>query len=137
MESVWKPYNPQPKKKIVADCVKRTVCAVTGWDYMYVQRMLNRIKRDLIAQGHTEIQSYRSRKVGIELCRRMGWERIGNDDDHECYDEMTGVLFAKSHPTGQYILQMPNYWVACVNGQLYDTYDTSQNGVAWAFVVER
>lgn len=122
LSKYWTFYNPHPKKKLVPDCVKRTVCRVTGMEYMAVQRMLNRIKREIGAE------SFKSKSVGIELARRNGWEHI------ECQTD--GETFCKEHPTGKYILQMPRHWVACVNGMLYDTWDTTSQEVTEAWIVE-
>lgn len=133
----WVMYNPHPKGEGDRDCVKRALCAVTGIDYMKVQRDLNRFKRDLIRNKEIDEKStFRSMQVGLRLCQLNGWQRIGNDDDYEDYSQMTGKQFCQEHPHGKYILQMPKHWTACVDGQLWDKWDSTSEGVAWAFVVE-
>ena len=127
-ETYWMQYNPHPKQKLVDDCVKRAICCTTGMEYMEVQRMLNRIKNQIGAQ------SFGNKIVGVELAKRSGWEHIVFSEDGK-YDAMDGVTFCKQHPTGNYILQMPGHWVGCVDGKLYDTWDSTVKGVSEAWKV--
>lgn len=106
---LFKPYNPHPKGKIRPDCVKRACCKAMDMDYMAVQRMLNRIKREIGASHFT------NPAVGWELTRRQGWEKIEFEKG-----EMTGRKFCKTHTTGTYILEMPRHWCCAKDGAIYD-----------------
>lgn len=122
-------YNPHPKGKNVGDCVKRAVCKAMNMDYMDVQRMLNRIKNDIGAKD------FRRLSVRVELARREGWGHIVYDkwgDD----SMMDAETFQKEHPKGTYILNMKRHCVACVDGMLYDTWDSSKRGVSDVWVIK-
>ena len=131
-------YNPHPKEKNCNDCVKRAICAVTGRDYMDVQRSLNRIKRGLIANGTiASTATFRCSLVGLTFGEINGWKRNCDGIDLRAEDRMTAGEFCRTHPTGKYILHTPEHWVACVNGKLWDTFDSTNERIMLFLEVEK
>lgn len=136
----WIYYNPHPKQKNVQDCVKRAICAVTGEDYMKVQRELNYIKNyNIVPELRDKCQeSFRSLAVRNSYCIHHGWERVDVMKDPYNFEEseLTGELFCQQHPHGKYILQEKNHWVACVDGVLMDTWDSTKGTITYYWIVE-
>lgn len=135
----WKEYNPHPKGKFVNDCVKRAACAVTGWDYMEVQRGLNRAKKEYKLEGGTyTADSFRNYPVYNKYYNDQGWKKHKLIPSPSRFEEskVTGKSFCDEHPKGKYILQMPNHVVGCIDGVLWDTHDTSDYKVSIYWTVE-
>lgn len=139
MEAYWKDYNPHPKGKYTNDCVKRAICAVTGWDYMEVQRGLNRTRREYLAGPHEyAANSFRAYPVYAKYFADHGWKQHNYVDNTVHFEDsrVTGKSFCESHPTGKYILHMPNHLVGCVDGVLWDIADTSDQKVTICWTIE-
>ena len=125
----FKYFNAHPKGKIVGDCVKRAIATATEEDYMEVQRMLNRVKREV---GALE---FNDDKVLYTVIRRQGWQ-IQSFPAEKGKPRMNGKRFCKAYPKGRYILQMAHHWTACVDGVIYDTWDCSEKCVYRAYKVK-
>ena len=121
--------NVHPKGKIVDDCVKRAICKSTGIDYMEVQRMLNRIKREIGAK------KFNDNSVCEEVVRRQGW-KVLSFPAQKGKPRMNGNRFCEAYPKGSYILRMAGHWSACIDGVIYDTWDCSEKCVYKAFEVK-
>ena len=118
----WQYYNPHPKGKSVGDCVKRSITKVTGWDYMDVQRKLNKIKREVGAKH------FNSDKTLQTFIKEMGWQRT-TFPAVKGKKRMSGESFCQQYPEGKFILQMAGHWTACVDGVIYDTWDCREKCV--------
>lgn len=111
---MYKYFNPHPKgtDTAVGDCVKRSIVATTGMDYMAVQKALNAYKK---ITGAKSFNSGRNPFRYVEEV--LGGEKI------TFTAKMTAKEFCDSHPAGRYILDMEEHWSACVDGCIYDTWD--------------
>lgn len=58
--SLFQFYNPNPKGKLVGDCVKRCLTKATGEDYMSIQRQLNAIHRELGTRTYQDKRVYKA-----------------------------------------------------------------------------
>lgn len=137
----WMYYNPHPKHKYTRDCVKRSICAVTGEDYMDVQRELNRIRHRL-ADEHPEwpesyYESFRCKRVHDQYAIDHGWT-LRRFTDEGVYDAsvMNAGRFCKEHPKGKYILHQYRHWVACIDGQIWDWSNVADEAVDHYWIVE-
>ena len=129
----WVYYNPHPRGRIVDDCVKRAVCCVTGLSYFDTKKMLNTIKNEIGAPA------FNCQSVCEELVRRNHWEYfpLSNPSLRSYREDITGKIFCQQHPTGKYILQMKSHWVGCIDGKLYDTWDSTRRRVLGFWVIDK
>lgn len=120
-------FNPHPHGLLVDDCVKRSIVAVTGMDYMEVQRQLNRYKKVTGAKcfnSNYNPHCYVENVLG-------GIKMI-------CYPDESGkrptvAEFAAAHPIGHFILDVKGHWTALMDGVIRDTWNPSEREVyvAW------
>lgn len=113
---MWIMYNPNPVGAKVADCSVRAVAKAlnTDWETAYAQIAKNGfLMGDIIA----------SNNVWGSVLRQNGFKRyiIPNT----CPDCYTIDDFCKDHPRGIYVLGTSNHVVTAVDGNIYDTWDSS------------
>ena len=116
-------YNPHPKGLLTDDCVKRAIVVVTGRSYADVQRRLNRYRRT------TGAKRYNSRENLHYALEALGAKPI------PLPRKMSAEEFAQTFSHGRYILDMKGHWSACVDGDIYDTWDCSAEQVLRAYAL--
>lgn len=125
--------NPHPKGKRVADCVKRAITLAARekyqWEYLQVQRMLNKMKR------HSGGSVYNSQQNWMMFVEEEGWTRM-SFPAVKGKKRMNGHTFAETYKEGSYVLQMAGHLVACVDGAIMDTWDCRDKCVYTAYKVE-
>ena len=123
-------FNPHPKGKLVNDCVKRALTLATGKSYQEISLALNRYKKI------TNSKSFNSRKNVKEFIEKeLGYKKL-SFPAVAGMPRMNGYIFTKKYPKGKYILNMAKHLVTCVDGKLYDTFDSSDKCVYSAWVVK-
>ena len=108
--------NPNPQGSYVGDCVIRAIALATdkSWYDVYV---------DLAVQGLSMSDMPSSNRVWAEYLKNEGWRRhIIPDTCPECY---TVRDFAGEHFKGTYILGTGSHVIAVKNGDIYDSWDSS------------
>lgn len=110
---MWKYYNPNPQKHNVGDCVVRACSKALNqdWDTTYAE---------LVAVGYMLGDMPSANHVWGTYLRRKGYERelIKNDT-------CTVEEFCREHERGTYILAIPGHVVCVVDGDSYDTWNSS------------
>ena len=120
---MYKFFNPHKKgtNTLVGDCVKRAVVATTGMDYVDVQRRLNEYKKV------TGAKSFNADKNPHRFVEEvLGAKKI------ILKNKVSAEQFCKKYPNGRYILDMDGHWSCSVDGDIYDTWDTSEELVNFA-----
>lgn len=109
-------YNPNPKGRMVGDCVIRalTMALDEPWERVYVA---------LSAQGFSMCEWGNADPVWGAFLRSKGFHRemIPNT----CPDCYTIADFARDHPKGTFILGTGNHAVAVKDGDIFDSWDSS------------
>lgn len=118
--------NVHPKKKLVADCVKRALTLATKLDYMDVQRELNRIKREKKASA-ANLRPVYEQFINSHSGEKMWFPAVKG------MPRMNGEEFCKRFPKGTYILSMAHHLTTCIDGVIYDTWDCSKKCVYMAY----
>ena len=120
-------FNPHPKgtSTAVGDCVKRAIVVTTGMDYAKVQRALNSFKRVTGAKNYNSDQNPNRYVEDVLEARRISVPK-----------GMRAAEFCAQHPHGRYILDMEEHWSSCVEGCIYDTWDTSCEVVNFAYEID-
>ena len=116
MSAKWRYFNPNPEGKHTGDCVIRAICAVTAqdWGTTYTGAAL---------QGYVLSDMPSGNYVWGAYLRSKGFKRaiIPN----ECPDCYTVGDFAAEHPRGRFVLGCGDPAVAVINGDVWDTYDST------------
>lgn len=109
-------YNPNPTGRRVGDCSVRAVAKALGisWDDAY---------RLTSEQGFQMGDMPSSDAVWGAVLKDHGFKRsvIPNLCPY-CY---TAEMFARSHPEGVYVLGFGQHVVTVVDGDIFDTWDSS------------
>lgn len=109
-------YNLNPLKKCVGDCVIRAISRALNqeWERTYIE---------LCLQGFVMCDMPSSNAVWGAYLRSKGFCR--SVIPNECPDCYTVQDFCDEHPKGRYILALSGHVIAVVNGEVYDTWDST------------
>lgn len=109
-------YNPNPYNRRVGDCAVRAVAKALNedWDTAFTR---------LIISAYEMGDMPSSDSVWGATLRKNGFRRetIPNDCPN-CY---TVSEFAEAHPTGTYVLALGGHVLAVDDGNIYDSWDSS------------
>lgn len=110
-------YNPNPISANVADCAVRAVAKALGisWEEAYIKLTINGLNMgDIIASDN----------VWGSVLRQNGFykEVIPNT----CPDCYTVDDFCRDNPTGIYVIGFGGHVATVVDGDLYDSWDSSK-----------
>lgn len=109
-------YNPNPMQRNVGDCSVRAVAKAldTDWETAYIRIMVN---------GYSMCDMPSSDSVWSAVLRQNGFYRDAIPDT--CPDCYTAEEFCKDHPEGTFVLAFGGHVATVVDGDLYDTWDSS------------
>ena len=114
---MWIPYNPNPTGRNVEDCSVRAITKALGvdWETAYA----------LIAQnGYQMGDMMHSNSVWGALLREHGFYRSALPNTcPSCY---TAEDFARDNPHGVFVLGFGRHVVTVVDGNIYDSWDSSK-----------
>ena len=109
-------YNPNPYNRRVGDCAVRAVAKALNedWDTAFTR---------LIISAYEMGDMPSSDSVWGATLRKNGFRRetIPNDCPN-CY---TVAEFVEAHPTGTYVLALGGHVLAVDDGNIYDSWDSS------------
>ena len=116
-------YNVNPYKR-VGDCVVRAIAMLLGesWERVYW---------DICEQGAKMYDMPDSNEVWSKYLFDKGFKRyiIPN----ECPDCYTVEDFCRDYPDGRYLLCTGTHVICSINGDFYDTWDSSRETVIYFF----
>lgn len=118
MANLYKNYNYNPKNKRESDCVIRSICAVTGYEW-------ETIFDDLCAIGRKNCAMPNSKSTYEKYLKEQGfkWTYLKIVKGQK---RMSVKQFASKNKNGKYILSVANHMVAVVNGKYIDTWDSGE-----------
>lgn len=108
-------FNPNPKRKIVDDCVIRAICLVTGMDWYTV-----RVELFLMGlhEGDYEWKNY----IWGGYLEKIGFTQ--HLLPNTCPNCFTVKDFCRLFPQGTYLLAIGDHVVGVIDGNYYDTWDS-------------
>lgn len=114
---MWKEYNCNPVRKRVGDCTVRAISKALGqdWETTYI---------GLSLQGFMMADLPSANAVWGAYLRNKGFRRYIIPE--ECPDCYCVADFAAEHPNGTYILALSGHVVCVCDGDIYDTWDSSE-----------
>ena len=120
-------YNANPLKRRVGDCVIRAISKALNmsWDDVAIDlSMMMVIQKDIIS----------SNALWGEYLMLNGFER---GILPECPDCLTLDEFCKIFPSGTYVACTGTHVVAVIDGNFYDTFDSSQEIITYYYKKKR
>ena len=115
--SSWIYYNPSPTARNVGDCSVRAVAKAlnTDWETAYALTALN---------GYLMGDMPSSDSVWGAVLRQHGFYREAIPNT--CPDCYTAADFCADHPHGVFVLGFGDHVATVIDGDIYDSYDSSQ-----------
>ena len=114
---MWSKYNPNPTGRSVGDCAIRAVANALGvpWETAYAMIAVN---------GFAMGDMPSSNSVWGAVLRQNGFQRAAIESS--CPDCYTAEDFCKDHPQGTFVLGFGNHVATVVDGNIYDSWDSSK-----------
>ena len=115
-------FNPNPAGRRVGDCAVRAVAKAldTDWETAYAK---------IVRNGFMMSDMPSSDSVWGSVLRANGFSRHAIPDSCPfCY---TVDMFCADHPEGTYVLGFGGHTATVVDGNLYDSWDSSQEIPTW------
>lgn len=109
-------YNPNPAGRRVGDCSVRAVAKAldVGWEKAYAL---------MAANGYSMCDMPSSDSVWGSVLRQHGFYR--DAVPNTCPDCYTAQDFTSDHPKGVYVLGFGGHVATVVDGNIYDSWDSS------------
>lgn len=114
---MWRYYNPNPLGRSVGDCAVRAVAAALGVDWEAAYSML-------ASNGYLMGDLPQANSVIAATLRRNGFYKAVIPDT--CPDCYTAEMFCQDHPEGVYVLGFGTHVATVIDGELWDSWDSSQ-----------
>lgn len=113
---MWIYYNPNPVGRHVGDCSIRAVSKALGIEWEDAYKLI-------VSNGYAMGDMPSSDSVWGSVLKQHGFYRkiIPNS----CPDCYTANDFCLDHPNGVYVLGFGGHVATVVNGNLYDSWDSS------------
>lgn len=108
-------FNPNPKQKLVGDCVIRGISKLSGksWDTVY---------SEIVATGYEDKDMPSSNAVWNHYLNNNGYRMtLLPDNCPSCY---TVRDFCSDNKRGKFLLAIGDHVVAVEDGNYYDTWDS-------------
>lgn len=114
---MWRKYNPNPTGRSVGDCSVRAVAKALGtdWETAYTMNC---------DAGYAMGDMPSSDSVWGAVLRQNGFYRAAISNT--CPDCYTAEDFAADNPEGIFVLGFGGHVATIIDGDLYDSWDSSQ-----------
>ena len=113
---MWIEYNPNPTGRRVEDCTVRALSKALDIDWRAAFAML-------AADGYAMGDMPHANSVWGAVLRKNGFTR--GAIENTCPDCYTAAEFCEDHPEGVYVLGFGRHVATVKNGNLFDTWDSS------------
>lgn len=113
---MWIMFNPNPAGRFVGDCAVRAVAAALGVDWEQAYNLISDA-----AFNMADMPS--SNSVWGAVLRQHGFYRTVIPN--RCPDCYTAEDFSNDHPNGIYVLGFGNHVATVIDGNIYDSWDSS------------
>lgn len=125
---MWRRFQNNPAGRNVGDCAVRAVSVALGvdWERAYA----------LIAEmGFALADVISSNAVWGAVLRQHGFYRYAISN--ACADCYTAEDFCREHPRGVYVLGFGNHVATVIDGDIYDSWDSTQEIPQYYWTKER
>ena len=115
---MWIKYNPNPTGRNVGDCAVRAIAKALKIDWEEAYAMI-------AANGYAMGDMPSADSVWGAVLRQNGFYRKAIPNT--CPDCYTAEDFCKDNPYGTFVLGFGGHVATAVNGNLYDSWDSSKS----------
>ena len=113
---MWIEYNPNPVGRFVGDCAVRAISLALNIPWDDAHELLSYNSRMMGDMPHAD-------SVWGATLRQNGFNRKAISNS--CPDCYTTADFAEDHPEGIYVLGFGGHVSAVIDGDIYDSWDSS------------
>lgn len=124
MSAIYIHYNGNPCGLSIGDCVIRAISIVTGYSR-------HKVYVGLCLQGFPCTIWGNSNTVWADYLKYLGFKR------YTVHGEQTVGKFAEQHKSGRYVLGTGSHAVACIDGDVIDSWYSLNEVVQYYFVKGR
>ncbi len=114
---MWIQYNPNPVGRHVGDCAVRAIAKALNIDWEQAYALL-------ASAGYNMGDLPQANSVWGAVLRQHGFYRKSLPET--CPDCYTAEDFANDNPEGTFVLGFGNHTATIVDGNLYDSWDSSK-----------
>lgn len=114
---MWIEYNPNPVQRRVGDCSVRAIAKALDIDWETAYALI-------VSNGFAMGDMPSSDSVWGSILRQNGFYR--KSIPNTCPDCYTAKDFCMDHPRGTYVLGFGGHVATVVDGNIYDSWDSSQ-----------
>ena len=114
---MWVKYNPNPTGRSVGDCAVRAIAKALNTDWETAYTMISQ-------NGYAMGDMPSSDSVWGAVLRQNGFYRMSIPNN--CPDCYTAADFCRDNPIGTFVLGFGGHVATVVDGNLYDSWDSSQ-----------
>jgi hypothetical protein len=114
---MWVKYNPNPAGRSVGDCAVRAIAKAlnVSWERAFAL---------IVSNAYQMADMPSSNSVWGSVLFQNGFKRSAIENS--CPDCYTAEDFANDHPNGVYVLGFGNHVATVLDGQIFDSWDSSQ-----------
>jgi hypothetical protein len=123
---MWKKHNENPANARVGDCVVRAISTALGQDWV-------KTYAELCIEGLLFYDLMSSNSVWASYLAKKGYKRVAIPNNCNCY---TVEDFCKENPHGTYILGTGTHALTVIDGNHFDSWDSSQECPIYYFKKE-
>lgn len=125
---MWIQYNPNPAGRMVGDCAVRAVAMALdiSWENAYL---------DLMLAGYQMCDMPSSNSVWGSVLKKNGFKMKAMPDT--CPDCYMAEDFCEECPEGTFVLGFGNHVATVVDGNLYDSWDSSKEIVQYLWYLPK
>ena len=112
------------------DCQVRALVTASGASYADAWQLLYVLQGERRACGFTLVDDLRARDPRLRVVEELAFPAVRGEP------RMTGEAFCRKYPRGNFILRMAHHVAAVKDGQVYDTWDSTDRCVYAAWQIE-
>lgn len=122
---MFRQYNPNPSGLMVDDCAIRAICCLEGmfWEDVALQLFVKSMELYDVQTSQVVFNAY---------LKKIGYTK--NQIPNTCPDCYTVNDFCVDHSKGKFIVATQTHVIAIIDGDHYDTWDSSQEPILWYWV---
>jgi hypothetical protein len=120
---MWKYYNPNPLNKNTGDCAVRAISKALNISWDKAKTYL-----DVYSMDEAEVET--SDIVWGKILHEHGF-KMETVLCESCNNNLED--FCRTHPTGTYVVKLPNHVVCAKDGCYYDSWDSGKEIVIYCW----
>lgn len=122
--SIFRKYNPNPLSNTVEDCAQRAISAALDVDWDTASDLIHDMAKAMGQPEHSDA-------AWGAVLRRAGFYRA--IVPNSCPDCFSVADFCREHPRGVYVLKTSGHVVTVIDGQAWDSWDSTGETVIYYF----